>query len=58
MMASWIEVKENKWKLHPEVVGFQLVSGEHSGWNLGRYVVGLCDRVRIFNKKGLKVHDD
>ena len=58
MMASWIEVKENKWKLCSEVVGFQLVSVEHSGWNLGRYVVELCDRVGIFNKKGSKVHND
>ena len=58
MMASWIEVKENKWKLRSKVVGFQPVSGEHSGWNLGQYVVGLCDRVGIFNKKGSKVHDD
>jgi hypothetical protein len=57
MTASWIEVEENpvSWKLRSEVVGFQPVSGDHSGWNLGRYVVGLCDRVGIFNKKGSKV---
>jgi hypothetical protein len=55
MTASWIEVKDNKWKLRSEVVGFQPVSGDHSGWNLRRYLVGLCDRVGIFNKDGSKV---
>ena len=55
MTASWIEVKGGKWKLRSEVVGFQPVSGDHSGWNLGRYIVGLCDRVGIFNKSGSKV---
>jgi hypothetical protein len=38
-----------------EVVGFQPVSGEHSGWNLGQYFVGLCDHVEIFNNNGSKV---
>ncbi len=55
MTASWIEVKGGKWKLRSEVVGFQPVSGDHSGWNLGQYIVGLCDRVGIFNKNGAKV---
>ena len=45
--AHWIDVKEGKWKLRSEVVGFKLVSGDHSGWNLGRYIVGLCERVGI-----------
>jgi hypothetical protein len=56
MTASWIEVKDGIWKLRSEVIGFQPVSGDHSGWNLGRYVVGLCDRVGIFSKNGSKVH--
>lgn len=55
MTAHWIEVTDNRWKLRSEVVGFQPVSGEHSGWNLGRYFVGLCDRVGIFNKDGSKL---
>ena len=55
MMASWIEVKDNKWKLHSEVVRFQLVLGDHSGCNLGQYLVGLCNCVGIFNKDGSKV---
>ena len=47
MMAHWIDVKEGTWKLRSEVVGFKPVSGDHSGWNLGRYIVGLCERVEI-----------
>lgn len=54
MTAHWIEVRDGNWSLRSEVVGFQPLSGEHSGWNLGRYFVGLCDRVGIFNKDGSK----
>ena len=57
MTASWIEVRGGKWRLCSKVVGFQPVSGDHSGWNLGWYIVGLCDRVGIFNKTGSKVHN-
>src|SRR5258707_13495559 len=45
MTAHWIEVDKEKWSLCSEVVRFQAISGEHNGWNLGRYFVGLCDRV-------------
>jgi hypothetical protein len=55
MTAHWIEVKEGKWKLRSEVIGFKPVSGDHSGWNLGRYIMGLCDRVGICNQDGSKV---
>ena len=55
MTAHWIEVKEGKWKLRSEVVGFRSISGDHSGWNLGRYFVGLCDRVGICDKDRSKV---
>lgn len=55
MTAHWIEVKDEKWKLRSEVVGFQPISGEHSGGNLGRYFVGLCDRVGIMSKNESKV---
>lgn len=58
MTAHWIEVKEEKWKLRSEVVGFQGVSGDHSGRNLGRYFIGLCDRVGICSKNGTKVRFD
>ena len=55
MTAHWIEVKDGKWKLRSEVIAFQPVSGEHSGDNLGRYFVGLCERVGIMSKTESKV---
>jgi hypothetical protein len=55
MTAHWIEVNKGKWRLRSEVVGFQAISGEHSGWNLGRYFVGLCDRVGICSTGESKV---
>jgi hypothetical protein len=54
MTAHWIEVKEGKWKLRAEVIGFKGISGAHSGENLGRYAVGLLDRVGIMEKKHSK----
>jgi len=47
MTAHWIEVKDSKWKMQSEVIGFQGISGEHSGWNLGHYFIGLCNHVGI-----------
>jgi hypothetical protein len=54
MTADWIEVKDKQWKLRAEVVGFKALSGKHSGENLGRYEVGLMDRVGIMAKNKLK----
>jgi hypothetical protein len=54
MTAHWIEVKENKWKMRAAVIGFKALSGAHSGENLGRYAVGLLDRVGIMDKKRSK----
>lgn len=55
MTVHWIEVKEGKWKLRGEVIGFKSLSGNHSGENLGRYAVGLLDHVGIMDKKQSKV---
>jgi hypothetical protein len=55
VMAHWVEVKGRKWRLRSEVIGFQAVSGDHGGLNLGRYFIGLCDRVGITNKDTSKV---
>jgi hypothetical protein len=54
MTAHWIEVKDRRWKLRGEVVGFKALSGTHSGQNLGRYAVGLMDRVGIMDQKKSK----
>jgi len=57
MTAHWIDVKDGKWTMRSEVIGFQAISGEHSGWNLGCYFIGLCDHVGICNNKESKVWD-
>ena len=54
MTAHWIEVKDKRWKLRAEVVGFKALSGTHSGEILGRYAVGLMDRVGIMAKNKSK----
>jgi hypothetical protein len=54
MTAYWIEVKEKKWKMRAEVIGFKAISGTHSGENLRRYAVGLLDHVGIMSKKESK----
>ena len=55
MTAHWIEVKEGKWRMRASVIRFKGVLGDHSGENLGRYAVGLLDRVGIMDKKESKV---
>ena len=54
MMAHWIEVKEQKWKIRAEVIIFKALLGAHSGENLGRYAMGLLDHVGIMDKKRSK----
>jgi hypothetical protein len=56
MTAHWISVKDGKWKLKSAVIGFKALSGGHSGENLGRYSVGLLDRVGIMDKTGTKLY--
>lgn len=38
-----------------EVIGFKALSGNHGGENLGRYAVGLLDRVGVMDKDRSKV---
>jgi hypothetical protein len=56
--AHWIEVRlepKEIWTMRSEVIGFRTVSGDHSGKNLGRYFVGVCDRIGITDKDRSKV---
>jgi hypothetical protein len=56
--AHWIEVKmepQETWEMRSEVIGFRSVSGDHSGNNLGRYFVGVCDRIGIMDAERSKV---
>lgn len=57
MTAHWIDVDaaSRKWTLRAEVVGFRLIRGTHAGGNLGRYFVGLCDRLGITSRSHSKV---
>ena len=55
MTAHWIQVKEGKWKMRAEVIGFKALSGNHGGENLRRYAVGLLDCVGIMHRNGTKV---
>ena len=54
--AHWIEIREGRWIVQAEVVGFQSISGDHSGENLGQYVVGVLDWVGIMGKDRSKVY--
>ncbi|KAF5368777.1 hypothetical protein D9615_010411 [Tricholomella constricta] len=57
MTAHWIDVDDSgKWTLRAEVVGFRLIHGTHAGSNLGRYFVGLCDRVGIMSRSDSKLY--
>lgn len=58
MTAHWIDVdaKTEAWTLRSEVVGFRLLHGTHAGNNLGRYFLGLCDRIGITSSEYSKVH--
>ena len=56
MMAHWIQVsKKGEWSLEAKVIVLCGLSGDHSGKNLGHYVVGLCDRVGLIGDKASKV---
>ena len=55
MTAHWIDVRDGKWELRGEAVGLRAILGDHGGDNLGRYVIGLCDHVRICSKQDSKV---
>lgn len=48
--AHWIEVKKESWVMRSEVIGLRAVSGDHGGENLGRYFVGVCDRIGLTPK--------
>ena len=56
--AHWIEIKGGRWKMRAEVIGFRSISGDHSGENLGRYFVGVCDRIGIMGKDQSKVRSN
>ena len=55
MTAHWIEVRDKIWTLRSAVIGLRAISGTHAGNNMGRYMIGICDRVGIMSKTQSKV---
>ena len=55
--AHWIHVntKTSEWTLQSETVGFRSIFGMHTGKNLGRYLVAICDRIGILSRTHSKV---
>lgn len=53
--AHWIGVKDKIWTLKSAVIGLRAISGTHAGDNMGRYMIGVCDRVGITSKTHSKV---
>jgi len=52
----WINVSdEGKWVFKSAVIGMRGISGDHSGKNLGRFVVSLCERVGVVGQQRTKV---
>ena len=47
--THWIEIDAmtHKWSLSCQVIAFCSVAGSHDGYNLARYIVGLCEHVGI-----------
>lgn len=60
MTAHWINVESQNvrkiWTLHLEVIVCHWLSDNHSGENLGWYMVGLCDHIGIIGGKKSKVY--
>jgi hypothetical protein len=55
MTGHWIKVNGLKWTLRSEIIGFYGLSGSHSGENVGRHFLKLCERVGIILSSASKV---
>lgn len=56
LTAHWIQVTNNtKWRLRSQVIAFRGLSGSHTGDNIARYFVGLCERVGIITPSSSKL---
>jgi len=48
----WINVSdEGKWALKSAVIGMKGITGDHSGKNLGRFVVAVCNCIGLIGKQ-------
>ena len=55
MLGQWFDVSDLGWTFRAGVLAFNVISGQHSGENLGRYYVKFLDRVGITSKSHCKV---
>ena len=62
--SHWIDVSlidngrkdpDQQWAMRGEVVGFKPIVDDHSDYNLGWHLMGLCQHVSIISKDGSKV---
>ena len=55
--AHWIECNTETgiWSLRSEVIAFKGIAGAHTGHNLGRYFVSLCEHAGIIGNNHSKV---
>lgn len=51
----FIQVDGMVWKLVSKVFAYYPINGRHDGTNLGRYLLGLLDRMGITSKTHNKV---
>ena len=60
MTVHWINiiresVEKGEWELRSEVVAFWGISGNHSGQNIGRYLLALAKHVGIIDENQSKI---
>ena len=54
--AHWVkEGVSGNWSLGGDVIAFNGISGPHTGYNLARYLVSLCECAGILTKSSSKV---
>ena len=57
--AHWIHISEMagiaKWSLQSRVITFHSLSGPHTGENIARYFIKLCEQVGIVSAVSMKV---
>lgn len=50
LTGHWVQVDREDWRIRSEVLGLRIVMGNHGGENLGRFMLGMLDRVGVTAK--------
>ena len=53
--AHWIKILDTEWQLRAEVIAFCGLTGEHTGKNLARHLLGIFERAGIYLEETSKV---